>query len=134
MAKALKSSKMSDSRQLGTVQIIHLISALFGIFQQRLFTSISLARSYFVERLIERFKRWQLLPFENVLFVESFAFLLHVVDVGRSNNNMRVIQIFQDDFIFIFVVEEDDELLRGYISACIRSSLNTDVIKSQDQI
>jgi hypothetical protein len=66
--------------------------------------------------------------------VESFAFLLHVVDIGSSNNNMRVVQIFQDDFIFIFVVEEHDELLRGYIAACIRSSLDSDVIKSQDQM
>lgn len=47
---------------------------------------------------------------------------------------MRVIQIFQDDFIFIFVVEENDELLRGYIAACIRSRIKTDVAKSQDQM
>lgn len=60
--------------------------------------------------------------FENVLFMESLALLLYVVNVSRSDDNVRIIQIFQNNFILIFIVEKHNKLLRWNIAAnCTRN-------------
>lgn len=40
--------------------------------------------------------------------MESLALLLYVVNVSWSDDNVRVVQVFQNDFILIFVVEKHD--------------------------
>lgn len=55
--------------------------------------------------------------------MESLALLLYVVNVSWSDDNVRVVQVFQNDFILIFVVEKHDKLFRWNIAANYSNNL-----------
>lgn len=69
-------------------------------------------RSSSIIQRITKIFQMRLFSFKYVLLVESLTFFLDVVDVFGFDYQMSIVQVLQYDFVVVFVVEKDNELLR----------------------
>lgn len=58
-----------------------------------------------------------LFSFENILLVQTLTLLLYVVDIRRSDDQVGIVEVFEDNLVFIFIVEEYYKLFRRYVTA-----------------